>query len=261
MSEAEALTAQVAEVLVAEVFSSVQGEGFLAGARQIFVRLRGCDLDCPYCDTPASREADGPCLAEITPGGASEELASPLTAAQTAGLVRRLVDAAGEGAHHSIAVTGGEPLLHAEFVAELAHQLRELNLPIMLETNGQRPDDLRRALAAVDIVSADFKLDSTMDRPVDAEARIAFLRLAQQRRLFVKMVITDAVSVAEIADAARQIASVDPACPVFLQPVTPTRAGISPPEAARMLELADTASRHLRYVRVMPQMHRMMGVR
>jgi len=246
---------------VAEVFSSIQGEGLLAGARQVFVRLRGCDLDCPYCDTPAAHETDGPCLAETVPGGESETLAGPLTVAQTAELVERLVRAGGESLHHSISLTGGEPLLHADFVAALGHELRPLDLPIMLETNGQRPADLRTVLSAVDLIAADFKLDSTMDRPVDPEARLEFLRLALHRRLFVKMVLTDAVAPDELERACRQIGSLDPACPVFLQPVTPVVEGIRPPDAASLLELAACASRHLRYVRVMPQTHRMLGVR
>lgn len=244
---------------VAEVFSSIQGEGLLAGARQVFVRLRGCDLRCPWCDTPASRDTDGPCIAEMVPGGDTETLENPLTVMQTAALVRRLVEAE-PGLHHSIAITGGEPLLHADFVAELAGELRPLNLPIMLETNGQRPEDLKRVLSAVDSVAMDVKLAGAMGRAFDIGVALEFLRVAQRRRVFVKMVLTDAVTPEELEAACRAVASVDPGCPVFLQPVTPV-AGGRPPDARRLLELHARAARHLRWVRVMPQMHRMLGVR
>jgi len=242
------------------VFSSIQGEGLLAGARQVFVRLRGCDLGCPWCDTPASREIEGPCEAELTPGGETETLDNPLAVMQVAGLVRRLVEAE-DGLHHSIAITGGEPLLHPEFVAELAGELRPLNLPIMLETNGQRPEDLRRVLPAVDVVAMDLKLPGAMGSDLDPEVALEFLRLAQHRRVFVKIVLTDQVTPGELEETGRRIASVDPGCPVFLQPVTPVAEGIRPPDAAALLELYARAARHLRWVRVMPQMHRMLAVR
>ena len=38
-----------------EVFSSIQGEASRVGERHLFVRLAGCDLECVFCDTPASR--------------------------------------------------------------------------------------------------------------------------------------------------------------------------------------------------------------
>jgi 7-carboxy-7-deazaguanine synthase len=36
---------------IQEIFSTVQGEGPLAGSPAVFVRLAGCDLLCPGCDT------------------------------------------------------------------------------------------------------------------------------------------------------------------------------------------------------------------
>lgn len=36
---------------VSEIFSSIQGEGKYVGCRQLFIRLIGCNMDCPYCDT------------------------------------------------------------------------------------------------------------------------------------------------------------------------------------------------------------------
>ena len=37
---------------IAEIYRSIQGEGFLTGTESVFVRTSGCNLRCWYCDTP-----------------------------------------------------------------------------------------------------------------------------------------------------------------------------------------------------------------
>jgi 7-carboxy-7-deazaguanine synthase len=39
------------KLLVNEVFESIQGEGAFTGLPSIFVRLQGCPVGCPWCDT------------------------------------------------------------------------------------------------------------------------------------------------------------------------------------------------------------------
>ena len=34
-----------------EIFQTIQGEGVLTGVPAIFVRLQGCPVGCPWCDT------------------------------------------------------------------------------------------------------------------------------------------------------------------------------------------------------------------
>ena len=251
---------------VAEVFSSVQGEGLYVGVRQVFVRTYGCDLRCSYCDTPASRAETGPCRIEEAPGGdAWAEVPNPVDAE----FVLRAMSAMGEALtrYHSVSITGGEPLLHPEFVAELAAGAQDLGLRVYLETNGQRVEELAAVIEHVDIVAMDAKLPSSQvqDSGFDAAAftgrSMDFLRVARRKAVFVKVICTADVREAEIVEVAREIAGQSPDVPLILQPATPRYRGEDAVGAAELLRWQDLAATHLRDVRVIPQCHRMMGVR
>lgn len=244
-----------------EIFTSIQGEALFAGLQQIFIRFCGCDLNCPWCDTPEARQDPPPVVwCQSKPGVRGFTIANPAGIEDVVGVVKRIIKNDPERAIHSISLTGGEPLMHPEYVASLAAMLRPLELPIMLETNGQRPNDLQKVLRMVDWVAGDFKLDSAMGRPIDGAARREFLRLAQYKRAFVKIVLTDAATEEELDEVYAQIAAVDPACPVFLQPVTPVR-GIQPPGGIDLIRFRALAMKHLRDVRIMPQIHKLLGLK
>ncbi len=51
----------MAEFKVAEIFTSINGEGMRAGELAVFIRLQGCNLRCGYCDTMWANEAGAPC--------------------------------------------------------------------------------------------------------------------------------------------------------------------------------------------------------
>jgi len=244
---------------LAEVFTSIQGEALFAGLQQIFVRFRGCDLNCPWCDTPAAHEMEGDCWCQTRPGVRGWTMPNPVSVGDVEDAVRRIITASEPTAIHSISITGGEPLLYPQFVAALGATLQPLHLPIMLETNGQRPRDLERVLRVIDWVAADYKLDSAMGRPLDGDARAEFLRMAQRKRAFVKIVLTDAATEEELEEVFALIASVDAGCPVFLQPVTPV-GGARPPRGIDLVRFRALATRSLRDVRIMPQIHRLLGL-
>lgn len=44
---------------VVEIFESIQGEGLQTGRLATFVRFGGCNLCCPWCDTPEALDIDG----------------------------------------------------------------------------------------------------------------------------------------------------------------------------------------------------------
>jgi 7-carboxy-7-deazaguanine synthase len=98
---------------IAEIYKSVQGEGFLTGTESVFVRASGCNLRCWFCDTPfTSWHPEGEDL-EV------DEILRQVTSYDCSHVV----------------VTGGEPMLFAELIP-LCRGLREAGCHITIETAG-----------------------------------------------------------------------------------------------------------------------------
>jgi organic radical activating enzyme len=250
-----------------ELFSSVQGEGPHVGVSTLFVRVGGCDLRCRWCDSPHTWRPAAECRVELARGvGRFRILPNPVSVEKTLAAAERLeLDA-----HRFVSLTGGEPLLQAEAVSALAGALRARGPRIYLETHGLAADALERTLDAFDVVCMDWKLASDVqvaDRSTHREvgsfhdAHEGFLRVARRaREVLVKVVVSPASQDPELDEMAERVASVDPATPVILQPVTPFGPVGQAPSAQRMLALLARLSRRLADVRLIPQVHRSLGV-
>lgn len=229
---------------VIEIFSSIQGEGKYVGCRQIFIRTADCNLNCAYCDTnflPAEF-----CSVETSAGSMEfTQLKNPLSAAQVAAVVKKF---SAEIPTHSVSFTGGEPLLHWQFIREVAALTGS---KIFLETNGTLPAALEKVIDAVDIISMDIKLPSAY-----FDAHREFLKIARAKDFYAKIVVTAETSLEEF-DAAIDLLAPDDL--LILQPVTPVRNFQLIP-ARQILELQARALRKLKSVRVIPQTHRMLNI-
>ena len=99
------------ELLVHEVYLSIQGESTFAGLPCVFVRLTVCSQRCSWCDSPHAFNQ-------------GERMARPLVVEKVTSLGCPLVE-----------LTGGEPLLQPE-VFPLMAELCDSGKTVLLETSG-----------------------------------------------------------------------------------------------------------------------------
>ena len=256
------------DLLVSEVFSAIQGEAALVGYRQVFLRTTGCNIRCSYCDQPEALEKrPGPCRIERTAGRRDWEVRpSPLPVADVADVVRRLWDTV---PHHSVAVTGGEPLLQAGRLVGVLEALAGRGLPVMLETNGTLPGGLAVVAPWLTYVSMDLKLPSVDGEGVDPDVQRRFLEASVGAGLvtWAKIVLgpdTDEDELVAAVDLVAGVAgSAGPGGPdgpeVYLQPVTPFGRVLRAPTPDQVLHLHEVALRRYGAVRVVPQTHKAIG--
>lgn len=240
---------------ISEIFSSIQGEGKYVGCRQLFIRLIGCNMDCPYCDTNnLAHDKTVPCLLEKAAGWQGDlKLDNPVNMEDILPYIKYRL----QSPHHSVSVTGGEPLLFTDFIRALAKEIQPFNVPLFLETNGTLPKQLEKVIDVVDIISMDMKLPSDVKKAHWQEHE-QFLRLAAQKDVYVKIVVSAESAQADFIKALDIIKNVDENILLVLQPITPL-GGLHEAPPQKMLDWQSMAMQSLKNVRVIPQTHKMMN--
>jgi 7-carboxy-7-deazaguanine synthase len=151
--------AKAQDLLVTEVFYSLQGEGNTVGIPTVFIRLTGCPRRCTYCDT-----------AYAFYGGKRK------------GIDQLLHDVCSYGARY-VTVTGGEPLAQPSCYP-LLRSLNDTGYQVSLETSGTIP------LGDIDartVVVMDLKTPSSGEMMHNCYANIEHLSAKDQ----IKFVIGD----------------------------------------------------------------------
>lgn len=238
------ITDRSLETEISEVFSSLQGEGPYLGVKQVFVRFGRCNMHCGYCDELGKMEE-----------GAFETWPLERLTNEIDSLERSA------GAHHSVSLTGGEPLFYAPFLKNLLPRLKEKGYKTYLETNGTLPRELEGVIRWVDVVAMDLKpATSTGDREFWREHE-AFLKVALQKEVFVKLVTTAETSREDVRRSVDLLAAVNPNVPFVFQPKSEA-VGIDTRALAKIEGgFFALAKAKLSDVRVIPQMHKIWGVR
>lgn len=110
---------------VNEIFESVQGEGMYSGIRSTFIRLQGCDVGCPWCDSgPLADEREG----RHTNGLTRNTWGSGGERWKTSDILKAV-------SSYHVVITGGEPIIWD--LDALVLPLQEQGHTVQIETSGR----------------------------------------------------------------------------------------------------------------------------
>ena len=249
------------KAFVSEIFSSAQGEGLNIGRRQLFVRFCECHRNCLYCDTPVER-TESIQIEREPGGGVFESILNPVSP----GRLTEVLSAMNlpEFAHDDLFITGGEPLLQADFLNRFLPEARkQLNLPVHLETSGDLPEEFAKVVEWIDHVLMDIKLPSVTGEPESWEMHRDFLDIIEREKTgaTIKLVVSADTSDSDLAKAAEIIRTSGSLAAIVLQPMTAASKTDRVPTAKQVLAWQSHMAVALgRSVRVIPQCHKMMGL-
>ena len=176
---------------ISETFTSIQGEGILAGVPSHFIRTSGCNMRCRWCDTPYTSwkpEGDRRSVPELIDG------------------------AVGSGVEH-VVVTGGEPLLQRE-IGALTSGLAATGLHITVESAGTVDPPFACDLLSLSPKTANsdpmgIHRDRHRRLRIDQTPTTRLLKRHPEHQL--KFVVEDADDLPEILEVLSKIGNVDPA--------------------------------------------------
>lgn len=114
---------------VHSIFLTIQGEGPFTGRRAIFVRLAGCNLQCPGCDTDYTNDRVKMSVADIL-----------RTVREERNSLKGMV-----GLNPLVVITGGEPL--RQTLEPLLLDLAINGFSVQVETNGTLGIESKNLLA------------------------------------------------------------------------------------------------------------------
>ena len=122
---------------VVEKFVSINGEGQHAGQLAVFIRFKGCNLKCEYCDTKWANNPSAP-FEELTENDIYNYIKSTDV--------------------KNVTLTGGEPLLRDDIGILLERLASDDTLNVEIETNGSVPIEPFTSIDKRPSFTLDYKL-------------------------------------------------------------------------------------------------------
>jgi organic radical activating enzyme len=237
-----------ARVKLSEIFTSIEGEGILFGTKTMFVRLAGCPLNCHWCDTP---------------------YALPLESGSDYSIdeVKELISKNLHPNTYKVNFTGGEPLVQFEAVIELSKFVRQKGIRTYLESACYDAARFAKVLPYIDLVKVEFKLKDS--KVVDEKHFGSLLRseldclklaIGSGKTTYIKVVVTNSSSLKEFKELVHEVfrvAKPDEIAGFIIQPSYK----IDEPTLDVLFGFYDAVYPLYDQVRVVPQLHKVIGVR
>lgn len=195
-------------LLVNEVFETIQGEGAFTGTPSIFIRLQGCPVGCPWCDTqhtwetlPENEKSVGDILVKVQD--------SPTYFSSSPDKLIGLLGQQNYTAKH-VVITGGEPCLFD--LDELTSKLHLKGYSTQIETSGTY------------LIKCNSDTWVTVSPKINMKAGMPVLKQAMQRANEIKHPIAMQKHIDELDELFSQcfelqrLDNLD--IPVYLQPIS-----------------------------------------
>lgn len=237
-----------AKVKLSEIFTSIEGEGVLFGTKTMFVRLAGCPLKCHWCDTPYAIPMDS--------GGSfsTDEVKQMITDELLPNT-------------YKINFTGGEPLVQHEAVIELARFVKKKGIKTYLESACYDSARFAKVLPHIDICKIEFKLKDS--KVVDEKSYPTLLKnemecfkmaVAAGKKPYIKVVVTNSSSLIEFKNLVKSVLEIAGPKDIAGFIIQPSHK-VDEPVLDRLFAFYDAVYPYYDQVRVIPQLHKIIGAR
>ncbi|WLY87255.1 7-carboxy-7-deazaguanine synthase [Vibrio phage vB_VibM_83AMN] len=138
-------------LLVHSIFYTIQGEGIYCGYPAVFVRLAGCNLQCPLCDTDYTNDSNWLTAYDVVKDCIAKHKAN-VNANQKL-----------------VVITGGEPFRQPKALGNLCVLLENEGFKIQIETNGtMAPPEILPQSVVIMCSPKTTKLNPKLEKRIDA---------------------------------------------------------------------------------------------